>query len=58
MGKYNYVRKTEDIYYITSQYGAECACESMKEAKETLKDYRDNVDYPVWIEKKRERIEK
>lgn len=58
MGKYNYIRKTEDIYYIVSKYGTECACYSMKEAKATLQDYKNNVDYAVWIEKHRERIEK
>jgi hypothetical protein len=28
----------------------------LQEAKGNLKDYRENVDYPVWIEKHRERL--
>lgn len=52
-----YVRKTIDVYYIVSGYGIETACTSLKEAKENLKDYRENVNYPVWIEKKREKKE-
>ncbi len=52
-----YVRKTIDVYYIVSGYGIETACASLKEAKQNLKDYRENVNYPVWIEKKREKKE-
>ena len=52
-----YIRKTKDIYCIVGIWGIECYCDSMKEARENLKDYRENVNYPVWIEKHREKIE-
>ena len=48
-----YIRKTEDVYGIYSQYGLECNCEDAKDAKDMLKCYRENVNYPVWIEKHR-----
>ena len=51
-----YIRKTRDIFEIKSQYGTECNCSTYKEARETLKDYRENVNYYVWIEKHREKI--
>ena len=50
-----YKRKTRDYWSIHSQYGVEC-CSTYAEAKRDKKDYEDNVDYPVWIEKHRERI--
>ena len=53
-----YVRKTKDYWSIHSQYGVETNCSTLKEAKENLKDYRENVNYPVWIEKHREKIDK
>ncbi len=56
MGKTDYVRKTKDYWSIHSQYGIECNCSTLKEAKGNLKDYRENVNYPVWIQKHRERI--
>ena len=52
-----YVRKTEDYWSIHSQYGVECNCATLAEAKANLKDYRDNVPYAVWIEKHREKKE-
>jgi len=56
MGKTDYVRKTKDYWSIHSKYGVECNCSTLQEAKGNLKDYRENVDYPVWIEKHRERL--
>lgn len=53
-----YDRITYDYWSIHSKYGIECNCSTYKEAKDTLKDYKDNVNYPVWIEKHRERINK
>jgi hypothetical protein len=56
-----YVRKTRDEYQI-QQYTSEgweevCAEETMKAAKQTKKEYRDNQpEYPVRIVKKRVRI--
>ena len=52
-GEKMYIRKTEDVYGVYSQYGLECNCEDLKDAKDTLKCYRENVNYPVWIEKHR-----
>jgi hypothetical protein len=55
-----YKRKTIDCYAIEGNNGygwdIECNCEDYKDAKEQLKTYRENVDYPVRIKKWRERI--
>lgn len=53
-----YIRKTRDYYEIKSHYGTEYTCSTWKEAKENLKDYKNNVSYYVWIEKHREKIER
>lgn len=59
-----YKRKTQDVWYIEAHYGyghgweVECTEYSLKEAKERIKEYRENCpQYPVRIVKKRERIE-
>lgn len=57
-GEHMYIRKTKDYWSIHSQYGVETNCSTLKEAKENLKDYRENVNYPVWIGKHREKIDK
>lgn len=57
-----YIRKTKDEYEIQvnyGQYGFECVTteETFKEAKERLKEYRENEPgYPAKIVKKRVRI--
>ena len=55
-----YIRKTQDIYEIQGDcgYGWDCECteETMKEAKAQARCYRENVNYPIRIEKKRELI--
>ena len=55
-----YIRKTQDVYYIYGNNGygwdEECAAENYADAKRLLKEYRENVDYPVKIVKKREKI--
>jgi len=52
-----YIRKTIDEYEIQGNngYGWECETteETYKAAKEQLKCYRENVNYPVRIVKKR-----
>ena len=55
--KIMYKRKTVDCYAIESKYGIECNCEDFKEARERLEDYRNNVDYLVWIKKWRKKIQ-
>lgn len=56
-----YIRKTRDIWEIQGNngYGWECETteESWKDAREQLKCYRANVNYPVRAVKKRERVE-
>ena len=55
-----YKQKTEDVYYIMGNNGygwdIECNCEDLADAKRLLREYRENVNYPVKILKKRERI--
>lgn len=56
-----YKRKTIDYYVIEGFYKGcgwdiECYCDDWKDARERLKDYRDNVNYPVRIKKWREKI--
>lgn len=59
-----YTRKTRDYWdiqqYTGAPYGWESvsACETWKEAKQELRDYRENQpEYPVRARRKRERIE-
>lgn len=55
-----YKRKTKDCYRIEGNCGygwnTECECEDYLDAKSLLKDYRENVNYPVRIKKYRENI--
>ena len=57
-----YKRKTVDCYAIEGNNGygwdIECYCDDWKDAKARLKDYRNNVGYPVRIKKWREKIQK
>jgi predicted metal-binding protein len=59
----SYKRKTRDRWDIMTNYGYgwECECSeyTWPEAKQTLKEYRDNAAgrFSVRIEKHRERIE-
>lgn len=52
-----YKRKTKDIYNIVTNYGygweTECSEYTLKEAKQTAKEYRENTKADVKIEKKR-----
>lgn len=52
-----YKRKTHDEYSIVGNCGygwdIECNCEDLADAKRTLKDYQENVNYPVKIQKRR-----
>ena len=52
-----YIRKTKDEYEIQGDcgYGWDCETteETWKEAKAQAKCYRENVDYPIRIVKKR-----
>ena len=56
-----YKRKTRDEYCIISNCGygwdVECYCDDLPDARRTLRDYQNNVNYPVKIQKKRVRIE-
>lgn len=59
-----YIRKTRDYWdiqtYTGGAYGWETVCteETWKEAKQTVKDYRENMpQYSHRIKKYRERIE-
>lgn len=57
-----YKRKTVDCYAIEGFYkgcgwAIECNCEDARDARERLKDYRNNVSYPVRIKKWREKIQ-
>lgn len=55
-----YERKTKDIYNIVTNYGygweVECTEDTYKEAKQRLKEYRENTNAQVKLEKKRERL--
>jgi predicted metal-binding protein len=59
----SYIRKTRDRWDIMTNYGYgwECECSeyTWKEAKQTLKEYRENSDgrFFVRLEKHREKIE-
>ena len=53
-----YIRKTIDRWDIVTNYGYgwECECSeyTLKEAKQRLKEYRENTNAAVRIEKKEE----
>lgn len=53
-----YTRKTVDVYHIVTNYGygweTECTESTLKEAKKTAKEYRENTNATVKIVKKRE----
>lgn len=55
-----YTRKTRDRYDIMTNYGYgwECECSeyTYKEAKERYREYKENVQGSVRLEKHRERI--
>lgn len=55
-----YQRKTRDRWDIMTNYGYgwECECSeySYKEARQTLKEYRENISGAVRLEKHREKI--
>ncbi|GLB26568.1 hypothetical protein LXJ15735_28090 [Lacrimispora xylanolytica] len=55
-----YQRKTKDVYNIVTNYGygweVECTEDTYKEAKQRLKEYRENTSAQVKLEKKRERL--
>lgn len=55
-----YIRKTRDIYVVEGDYGwgfeEVTWCDTFKEAKQDIKDYRDNEPYPFRIRKKRVRV--
>ena len=55
-----YQRKTKDIYNIVTNYGygweVEVTEETWKDAKQTAKEYRENTNALVRIEKRREKI--
>lgn len=60
----SYIRKTRDVWNVQQftgpQYGWEdvCAEERFREARERVKEYRENQpEYPVRIKRTRERIE-
>lgn len=55
-----YQRKTKDVYNIVTNYGygweVECTEDTYKEAKQRLKEYRENTSAQVKLKKKRERL--
>lgn len=55
-----YQRKTRDRWDIMTNYGygwdCECSEYSYKEARQTLKEYRENIAGAVRLEKHREKI--
>ena len=52
-----YERKTVDVYHIMTNYGygweCECTEDNWKDAKQTAKEYRENINGQVRIEKHR-----
>lgn len=59
-----YVRKTKDVFavqqYTGTQHGWEDVCteDTRKEAKQRLKEYRENQpEYPTRIKVKREKVQ-
>ena len=57
-----YVRKTRDVWYIMTNYGYGWECENVEltyaDAKRSVREYRENTNAAVRLEKHRERIEK
>lgn len=55
-----YQRKTRDRWDIMTNYGygwdCECSEYNYKEARQTLKEYRENISGAVRLEKHREKI--
>ena len=55
-----YIRKTRDVWHIMTNYGygweCECVEYTLQEAKQTAREYRENIRGAVRIEKHRERI--
>jgi len=55
-----YIRKTRDVYVIQVNYGYgwddETTEDTFYEAKEQAKTYRENINRPVRIKKRREPI--
>jgi hypothetical protein len=56
-----YKRKTRDVYIIMANYGygweEECQADTLPEAKQNLKEYRENGGGQYKLKIKRERIE-
>lgn len=57
-----YIRKTKDVYVLLSNYGygweEELEEDTLKEAKEQLKTYRENCpNYQYRLKKKRVKLE-
>jgi hypothetical protein len=56
----SYIRKTRDEYHIETNYGygweVECVEESWKEAKERVKEYRENTTAAVRVRKRRVKV--
>ena len=57
-----YIRKTKDVYVLLSNYGCgweeELEEDTLKEAKEQLKTYRENCpNYQYRLKKKRVKLE-
>jgi hypothetical protein len=56
-----YVRKTVDRWDIMTNYGYGWECENseytLKDAKRSLREYRENISGAVRLEKHREKIE-
>lgn len=56
-----YIRKTRDVWYIMTNYGYGWECENQEltlaDAKRSLREYRENTNADVRLEKHRERIE-
>lgn len=56
-----YIRKTRDRWDIMTNYGYGWECEyseyTRAEARQTAKEYRENTNAAIRIEKHRERIE-
>jgi spermidine/putrescine-binding protein len=56
-----YKRKTKDVYIIMANYGygweEETQADNYKEAKQNLKDYRENGSGQYYLKTKREKIQ-
>lgn len=55
-----YKRKTRDVYIIMANYGygweEECQADTREEAKQNLKEYRENGGGQYYLKTKREKI--